>query len=191
MKKNCALILAAGFSKRYGKDKRFSGSPPLIVQTISAIQLVYKDIFLVHRADDKAFLNLVKRFPLHCIPAPKEEISLGTSISNAIVSIEALKYYDTCSIFLADMPYISQKSMETLISFSGTHKIIRPQYQELLGHPVIFGKHFFSDLKALKGRNGANSVIQKNLEALHLVQIQDAGTTIDIDYPDDKKGVDK
>ena len=32
-----ALLLAAGFSRRYGSDKRLAGSPPLILRTLATL----------------------------------------------------------------------------------------------------------------------------------------------------------
>jgi len=145
---------------------------------------------LVHRYDDKEFLALIEKYNIHFIPASKEDRSLGTSISIAMQKISNLNCFDTCSIFLADMPYISKSSIQTLLKVSSQSQIIRPSYKTKQGHPVIFGKDFFLDLTQVDGRGGAKSVITKNIFALHIVEVEDKGTVIDIDFPQDiyKKG---
>lgn len=59
MKSDVAVVLAAGYSTRYGSDKRLSGKEvPLVVQSVTTICEHYCDVILVHRHDENLqFLN--------------------------------------------------------------------------------------------------------------------------------------
>ena len=42
-----ALLLAAGFSRRYGSDKRLAGSPPLILRTLATLLPCHDSVLVV------------------------------------------------------------------------------------------------------------------------------------------------
>ncbi len=53
------------------------------------------------------------------------------------------------------------------------------------GHPVLFSKHFFSELAQLKSEMGARDVIKNNREYLIPVDMDDTGIIRDIDAKND------
>ena len=184
MKKNiCALVLAAGFSKRFGSDKRFSGEEPLILRTLKNIIKTFDSIYLVHRNSDEKILTLFKDLPITLIQAPLNDICLGTSISVGIEHIKNTKEnYDACAIFLADMPFIKEETINKILSFEKNKGILRPSFKKKAGHPVVFSNEFFDQLLLLKEQEGANSIIKNNLESLCLLELEDQGVLEDIDY---------
>ncbi|NQY21701.1 MAG: nucleotidyltransferase family protein [Campylobacteraceae bacterium] len=186
MKKNiCALVLAAGFSKRYGSDKRFSGEEALILKTLKNIIKTFDSIYLVHRNSDEKLLNLLKDLPLKLIKAPVEDICLGTSISVGIEYIKNTQIkYDACAIFLADMPFIKEETINKIKSLQKNNEIIRPSFNEKAGHPVVFSNSFFKELILIKKHEGANVIIKNNLKSLALIEVADSGVLEDIDYPE-------
>jgi len=185
MSKNiCALVMAAGYSVRYGSDKRFSGDEPLILRTLKPILSSFDSIYLVHRDNDEKLITLLENLPIHFIKASSDDICLGTSIA---VGFEHIKNsnaeFESCAVFLADMPYINEKTITTLKSHPGKNSIIRPKFGTSSGHPVIFGNKFFEQLTEVQGQEGANSIIKKNIDYLKIVEVQDFGVIQDIDYP--------
>jgi len=191
MKKACALVLAAGFSKRYGEDKRLSSSDPMIMQTLKSIYTCFEDIYLVHRAHDPELLECIKDYKVNCIAAPPVDYSLGTSISAGIAYIEKDKDFSVCAVFLADMPYIRKNTICDLLKQSDEMHIVRPSYKGNYGHPVLFGKNFFSYLSELNGKKGAYSVIEIHSHALRSIEVNDQGSVLDIDHPKDKEKYEK
>ncbi|RUM72825.1 MAG: nucleotidyltransferase family protein [Sulfurovum sp.] len=191
MKKKCALILAAGFSTRYGEDKRLSGSKPLLDQILQKVCACFETVYVVHRAYDPDLLTYIKAYDVIGIAAPIADISLGTSISVGIEYIQKKNNISVCAIFLADMPYISMQSIIKLNIASHEKTIVRPIYQDISGHPVLFGKVFFPELLDLKGKNGAYPVIKNNLHHLILLDLDDAGCICDVDQPEDKEKYEK
>jgi molybdenum cofactor cytidylyltransferase len=181
---NCALVLAAGFSKRYGSDKRFSGSQPLILKTLKNIINSFDTIYLVHRNSDEKIIELLKDLPINLIQASSDNICLGTSISIGFEHIKKTKInYDSCAIFLADMPFIKEETIHKLQSLQKNDLIIRPKFEKKPGHPVFFGSDFFDELINIKGKEGASCIIKKNSNNLKMINVQDKGILQDIDYP--------
>lgn len=185
MKKHtCALVLAAGFSVRYGSDKRFSGNEPLILRTLRSISNNFDCIYLVHRDSDEKLITLLESFPLHLIKAPSNNICLGTSIAVGFEHIRTTQIaYESCAVFLADMPFIKYETITQLKSIQDSKHIIRPSFDNTPGHPVFFGRDFFEELINIKEEDGASSVIKKNHTCLKMIEVQDCGAIQDIDYP--------
>jgi len=188
MKKNtCALVMAAGFSKRYGSDKRFSGDEPLILRTLKNILKCFDTVYLVHRTNDDKLISLLEHLPLNLLQAPSENICLGTSIAVGFEHIKkAQEKYSSCAVFLADMPFIKDETIIELKTKQDAKYIIRPRFDTSPGHPVFFGSDFFDELINIKEREGASYVIKKNHTYLRIVDVQDFGVIQDIDYPSSK-----
>ena len=185
MKQNtCALVLAAGFSKRYGSDKRFSGQELLILRTLKNICKTFDSIYLVHRYEDKKLISLLENINIALIQAPSIDISLGTSISVGIRQIKkSAIMYESCAIFLADMPNIKKKTITALQNIQKKNLIVRAKYENIVGHPVFFGNNFFEELCKIKNQEGANQVIKENKLSYKILNVDDIGVIEDIDYP--------
>ena len=54
-----ALLLAAGFSRRYGSDKRLAGSPPLILRTLATLLPCHDSVLVVLRQRDETLCRLL------------------------------------------------------------------------------------------------------------------------------------
>ena len=190
MKSHVAVVLAAGYSTRYGSDKRLSGKEvPLVVQSVTTICEHYCDVILVHRHDENLqFFECLKHLDIDLIPAQGNSIGLSSSIASVakyILNNSAYKDASTLSIFLADMPYLQNSTIEGLLTVAERDNIVRPCYLGQQGHPVIFGKCFFEQLSLLEGDQGAKQVLQSNQQKLTFIDVNDAGCIKDIDRPKD------
>ena len=54
-----------------------------------------------------------------------------------------------------------------------------------MGHPVIFPKKYFEELKLIKGDKGARNIIQQNEKALNRYETGDESYFIDLDTQED------
>lgn len=208
MKQHIALVLAAGHSKRYGSDKRMSGSDePLMSKTIKSLEDIYSHIVVVHRYEDPILLTELiplteKSFTVTLCQAPVHPIGLGVSLSQGINCIKHsydVKLINSISIFLADMPFIKQTTMLKLLAASTIDNIVRPCFKppcsslqlasnDSIGHPVIFGRNFIeqlTELTELTNDKGANQVVKKHINKLVVIDVDDKGVIQDIDQPAD------
>jgi hypothetical protein len=63
--------------------------------------------------------------------------------------------------------------------------VARPAQGSRHGHPVIFDRHLFAELRAADLSHGARAVIAAHLDRVLDVPVTDAGAFLDIDTPDE------
>lgn len=188
------IVMAAGFSRRFGNaDKRnaaLSDGRTLLATTLSQLQrgtcaANYQLAVVIRPEDDAATLGIPEDLPL--LRAPAAERGLGGSISDAVRSVSADPAFaaiDSLAIMLGDMPAIQPETLSMLVAAGRPNSILRPRYQGLPGHPVLFGRDFWPELLSLEGEEGARAVIRANAASLFSIDVGDEGVVVDIDTPE-------
>ena len=188
-----ALVLAAGFSKRFGRDKRIEsvqGDEPMLLLTIKNLALHFEEIIVVLRNNDQIISDLVlNRFQTSriIIHHAKDSIKgIGTSLGSTI-EIVAERKWKSVFVFLGDMPYIKQETISKLKTEALTNpfNIIVPKFETETGHPVCFPNGFYKEIGSLSGDVGAKKIINSNLERVMFVKTNDRGVNLDVDTPID------
>ena len=182
-----ALMLAAGYSRRFGADKRrlvLADGRSLLAASLALPCSMVEEVWLVLRPDESiAELGLPASIKL--VQHPLTAQGMGHSLAAGAECLLAESNADAVAVFLADMPSIHRDSLETLIAHSSANTIVLPSYQGKRGHPVLFGRDFWPQIATLSGDTGAKPVLQHNAEALHIVELDDPGVLQDIDTPAD------
>lgn len=183
------LILAAGESRRMGRDKallEYQGRPFLevILNNLRQAEIARPVVVLGHHAD---------------------EIERAVGLGNAEVVINAdyrrgqtsslqagLRVLDSSAVAgvmlcLVDHPAASAAVMRRLQdAFRETGApVVVPVRQERRGHPVMIGRALFEELLALDPGQGANTVMQKYRNASYFLDAGEDGVLFDIDDPGD------
>ena len=177
-----ALVLAAGFSSRFGSVKlcaELDNGLTMLEQTLQRISAVINPVIVVTRPE------LSNQIISHDIPVhifDQAERGMGASLAYGISCIE---HWDACLICLADMPFIEQNTYQVLANTLASNTIVIPTYGNKKGNPVGFGRKFFKELKMLTGDGGARPVVQQHSEAIVKVKIDDPAILWDIDTPPD------
>ena len=88
-------------------------------------------------------------------------------------------------VFLVDHPCVKASTVSALIDAfdKGAGRIVLPSCDGRRGHPVIFGREVFEDLKAAPLDQGARAVVRGQPELVATVEVDDAGILKDIDTP--------
>ena len=177
-----AIVLAAGFSRRFGSQKLIQKLPNgnnVLKQTIERIQAAIPNIEIVTTQELSVYFTH-KTYGVNIFPNAKQGIgatlAFGISHSNN---------WDACLICLADMPFIKTETYRSIASLLQKSNIVTPWYKENRGNPVGFGSQFFSELMALDGDIGANNIVKSHANAVLRLDLSDRGILLDIDTPAD------
>jgi molybdenum cofactor cytidylyltransferase len=185
MAKVIALMLAAGRGTRFGSDKRLARLPDgrslLAASVESALQVFAEVHVLLRPGDDPQALGL----PVACriIRCHDSDQGMGHSLAAGIRAM-AGQDAEAIAVLLGDMPWIRADSLQLLCSHAAAERIVYPRYDGQRGHPVLFGRAFWSQLQALNGDEGARALLQANASACHGIVLHDPGVLRDVDRPE-------
>ncbi len=182
-----ALMLAAGYSRRFGTDKRratLADGRSLLAASLALPCSMLEEVWLVLRPDE-SITELGLPANIKLVQHPLTAQGMGHSLAAGAERLLAESRADAVAIFLADMPAIRRDSLETLFAHASANAIVLPSYQGKRGHPVLFGRAFWPQLATLNGDAGAKPVLQQHPEAVRIVELNDPGVLQDIDTPAD------
>ena len=90
-------------------------------------------------------------------------------------------------VTLVDVPLVGAATVAALLAEwrrTGA-PIVRPARGDEHGHPVVFDRAVFDDLRAADVNVGAKSVFTKHMDRVLNVEVDDPGAFEDIDTPED------
>ena len=176
-----AIILASGYSKRMGDSKlllKYKGKA-LIEHTIDTVMSCgFSQIILVAREEEIIEIgnrnNLEVTKNKNAIKGISESIKLG---------VMNTKNTDGYMFFTADQPFLDLDTIRMLHEkfTKNSAYIIVPTCAGKRGSPVIFPSSFKEDFFKLQGDVGGKTIINKNLDKVKFVEVQDSRKLFDID----------
>ncbi|MBZ9685371.1 molybdenum cofactor cytidylyltransferase [Clostridium estertheticum] len=176
-----AIILAAGYSRRMGKNKlllKYRGES-LIENTIETIEKCgFSEIILVGR--DEKILEIGNRHGLVVIENKKAVKGISESIK---LGVRNASKTDGYMFFTADQPFLDVDTVKSLtreFTEDSTY-IIVPRCNGRRGNPVIFPYSFKEDFLKLQGDVGGKTIINKNLYGVKFIEICDSWALFDVD----------
>lgn len=179
-----ALLLAAGFSSRFGSAKllaRLRDGNTVFSQTRDRIKAALQNYVVVTRPELAAELRQIEA---NLQVFPGAEKGMGASLAYGI-GIAQAKQWDACLVCLADMPFIATSTYQQLAKAAQRDKIILPCHDDKAGNPVVFGREFYAELQALSGDAGGRPVLRQHTEQVQRLTIDDAAILADVDTPQD------
>ncbi len=185
------ILLAAGYSKRFGSNKLLQALPPggpdagVPIALASAKHLleILPDSIAVVRPRAQKLAALLRDAGCNTVVCRNAAEGMGTSLAAGVRAAEDAEGW---VVALADMPFIRPETIRAVVSAvkSGA-TIAAPSYRGQRGHPVGFGKACLEELSALAGDNGARELLSRHADALALRETDDPGVLRDIDRPSD------
>jgi molybdenum cofactor cytidylyltransferase len=186
------IVLAAGKSSRMGRTKALlpagDGDTFLsrVVRTLREGGV--DDVVIVVGADAGAIRAAIDRdkMPVRVVENPGYEQGQLSSL------IAALRIVDrpgvrAALVTLIDVPLIAATTVRTLLDEyrTGSALIVRPVSRARHGHPVIFDRALFDELRRANPKEGAKEVVRRYSAERLNVAIDDEGAFTDIDTPED------
>lgn len=189
-----ALILAAGDSTRMGRPKALLSAPdgrPFIASIVHAFAAAgVIDIVIVTGRDHDRVVEAVRRDPAVVEPrfVRNPDPSRG-QLSSLWVGMDAALTApaEGLLVTLVDVPLVSPVVIrQVLDAWQRTRApIARPAQGDRHGHPVVFDRAVFAELRAAPLEAGAKSVVRAHADEVLDVPVTDEGCLIDVDTPAD------
>ena len=90
-------------------------------------------------------------------------------------------------VTLIDVPLVAPGTVRTLVRTfqSGSALIVRPASRGRHGHPVIFDRALFDELRRANPKEGAKQVVRAHAAEILDVEMADEGAFTDIDTPEE------
>ena len=114
-------------------------------------------------------------------------------LSSLIAGLDAIDtpLIEAALVTLVDVPLVRASTVAAVIeAWRRTRApIVRPAAGDRHGHPVIFDRSIFADLRSADPDTGAKAVFAIHRERIFNVDVKDAGAFEDIDTPEDYRKV--
>jgi molybdenum cofactor cytidylyltransferase len=192
-----AIVLAAGASSRMGQAKAalpIGSSGETVVSRVVRTLLAggVPEVVVVAGAHIDAVRAAM---PAHeprarVIEHPGWEKGQLSSLQAGLDAIDS-PLLEGALVTLVDVPMVLPATVAGVISEWRRSRapIVRPASGDLHGHPVIFDRAIFKDLRAADPAVGAKSVFAAYRDRIVNVEVDDPGAFTDIDTPEDYERV--
>lgn len=185
-----AIILAGGTSRRMGAVNKllieWRGKPVICHVACTALASTAGQTIVVTGHQDEAIAQALDGTCVKIVHNPHFEEGMSTSLAVGIAALG--KDVTGAAILLADMPMLGVNTLNTLIdTFVGgqARTICVPVCQGRSGNPVIWPRHYFSDILQLSGDHGGKKIMTKFKDQVSEFNCSDEGVLKDFDNPGD------
>ena len=189
-----AIILAAGDSIRMGTPKALLPDPdgrPFVARLVRSFSAAGLDeLVIVTGATHEAVVQALAADgpPVSPVCVRNPDPSRG-QLSSLWIGLEAVARPDVDGVLVTpvDIPMIRPATIRQVVeSWSRTRApIVRPAVGARHGHPVLFDRIVFDDLRRAPLTEGARVVVHANIDRLVNVAVDDEGCLLDVDTPAD------
>ena len=183
-----AILLAAGFARRFGSQKLLAhlADGRFVVEAAATNLLAGAGRVIAVTGRDDRLMRVLGDCGCEVVVNADAEQGMGSSIVAGVrASADAMGWL----IALGDMPYVLPATIADIMNSLGDHtRIVVPTFGGRQGHPVAFAGGlggFGDELLRLQGDSGARSVLAAHPDQLKFLPVNDAGVLADIDTHED------
>lgn len=186
-----ALILAAGRSSRMGRSKALlphqDGDTTFVAHAIRQARAAGLDaVFVVGRESDDELGAEVAREQGRFVVNPEPERG---QLSSLVAGLDAIDRPDLTALIVmpVDVPLVSAAVMRTLLERAAATdaSIVRAVHGGRHGHPVLFKRDVFDEVRSADPALGAKAVVRADPRRVLDVEVDDPGVLVDVDTPED------
>jgi molybdenum cofactor cytidylyltransferase len=184
------LILAAGESSRMGRRKAFlrleaTGATFLAHLVHESRAAGLSPVLVVGRSGDAELAAAVAEAGATFVANPRADEG---QLSSLLAGLDALDPAAAAVVVMpVDVPLVSAAAIGQLrraAEVDGVH-IARAAYDGRHGHPVLFTRAVFEELRRADPSAGARAVVRAKPARVRDVEVGEPGVTMDIDTPED------
>lgn len=183
-----AVVLAAGASRRMGAENKLLADVrgrPMVGHVVDALLASQADVVIVVTGHDqrRVEVGLAGR-PVRFVHNPDYADGMSTSL---VRGVEALGPVDAALIALGDMPLLRADHVDRLIDAfdpGAAYSVCVPVFDRKRGHPVLWARAHFDELRRLVGDVGARDLLRQHAHLVKEVPMPDGSVNIDVDTPE-------
>ena len=188
-----AIVLAAGASTRMGQAKAAlplgqTGETVAAKVVRSLLDGGAPEVVVVAGAHIDAVRAAMPRHEPRARVVEHPEWERG-QLSSLIAGLDAIDtpLVEAALVTLVDVPLVQASTVAAVIAAWRRNRapITRPAHGSRHGHPVIFDRSVFADLRAAEPNAGAKAVFAIHRDRIVNVEVSDPGAFEDIDTPED------
>jgi len=187
------IVLAAGDSRRMGFPKALLADADgrrFVVRVLGTLaEAGLTELVVVAGRDHEAVCEALASAALPVTPAVvrNPDPSRG-QLSSLWVGMDAVRAPRPPGLLvtLVDVPLVSASTVRTVLeAWQRTGApVVRPARGDRHGHPVIFDRAVFEELRRAPLDTGAKAVVQAHAADVVDVPVEDEGAVVDIDTPE-------
>jgi len=185
-----AIVLAAGSSRRMGKNKLLLpyGGKPLLAHVVRSILSAHVGPVIVvtgHEAEQTE--RVLKGLEVTLVHNPRYEEGMTSTIQAGVADASGEGYM----ICLSDMALIDPdeyRFLKNTFNKQYPHDkacIIQPTHDNQIGNPVIFSAAWREAILEHAGPEGCKGILHAHPENIYQVEMRSASVLQDVDWPDD------
>jgi molybdenum cofactor cytidylyltransferase len=188
-----AVVLAAGASSRMGRPKAAlplgaNGATVLSRGVAALVAAGVTQVVVVAGAHPDA-VRAALGSPDPAVTVIDNPAWRDGQLTSLLCGLEALDHaaLDALLVTLVDVPLVTPATIARVIqTWRDTRApIVRPARGAEHGHPVLFDRRLFAELRAADPRRGAKPVVHAHAHELVNLPVEDEGAFLDLDTPAD------
>ncbi|TGD76051.1 nucleotidyltransferase family protein [Mangrovimicrobium sediminis] len=179
------LMLAAGFSRRFGADKRratLADGRQLLVASAQNALASGLPLRVCLRPDDEALAEALTELGAQVVWCDNAARGMGATLAQGIATVDD---WQAALVALGDMPDVHPDTFVRVAAATDAASICRPTWSGTPGHPVGFGRDWFASLRQLDGERGARELLRQHGAQVITLALPDPGILRDVDTPQD------
>jgi molybdenum cofactor cytidylyltransferase len=170
------ILLAAGGSSRMGSPKQLLpwGEKTLIEHQIETLLNTQNPVIVVLGSEAEKIIPVIQNYRVTIVINSNWESGMGSSVSAGMKKLLVDFPSSSAVLFtLVDQPLISAAHLQSLIDtfYSKAPSIVASKSKEgWKGVPAVFDRFYFEQLKNLRGKSGAKSIISEHRKNVTFVE---------------------
>jgi CTP:molybdopterin cytidylyltransferase MocA len=185
------ILLAAGASSRMGRPKALLPIGDGLFVTRACATLLeagVDDLVVVAGPEHEAIADALAAAGLPARVVENRRRDEG-QLSSVLVGLAVADRpgVEAVLVHLVDVPLVRAGTVRAVMdAFSSTHApVVRPVAGGRRGHPVLFARRVFDDLRRADPAVGAKAVLRAHAAEVCDVEVDDEGACRDVDTPED------
>ena len=186
-----AIILAAGRSSRMGRSKallpHLDGKTTFVAHAVGELRAAGLPVILVvGRHDDDALRAAVVQLQAEFVSNPDPDRGQLSSLVAGLEVADHTYRAEAVVVLPVDVPLITAAGIRALCTRAASGgAILRSASGGRHGHPVLFTREVFDELRHADPALGARSVVRADPSRVVDVEVGEPGVLVDVDTPDD------